>query len=159
MSAINFVHEIEIGVAPRRLHSFLCDLHNYVPLHPLIESIEEISPPKGMPRARCYRVVDRIPLGPFKIRTVYTAVLDPVTEHEVHGHAWQSLGIRLDTVYLLEEVASGTHLVEKVSVFAPRILRGFVVSQARKSHAETLAKMKAWLQGEGASGSVPKSNS
>ena len=98
MSAIDFVHEIEIAVAPRRLHSFLCDLHNYVPLHPLIESIEEISPPKGMPRARRYRVVDKIPLGPFKIRTVYTAVLNPIAEHEVHGHAWQSLGIRLNTV-------------------------------------------------------------
>ncbi len=150
LAAIDFVHEIDIRVAPTRLHSFLCDLHNYVSLHPLIESIEEISPAEGRPRARRYRVVDRIPLGPFKIRTVYTAALDPVSEHEVHGHAWQSLGIRLHTVYLLKEVASGTHLVERVSVSAPRILRGFVVSQARKSHQETLAKMKVWLQGDGA---------
>ncbi len=148
MSAIDFVHEIEIGVTPARLRAFLCDLRNYVPLHPLIESIEEISPAKEMPRARRYRVVDRIPFGPFKFRTVYTAALDPVTEHEIHGHAWQSPGIRLDTVYLLEEVASGTHLVEQVSVSAPRILRGFVVSQARTSHEETLARMKGWLEGD-----------
>ena len=50
----------------------------------------------------------------------------------------------------MEEVESGTRLVERVSVRAPRILRRFVVRQARESHAETLEKMKALLEGQGA---------
>lgn len=148
MSSIDFVAEIEIRIPRSRLHAFLCDLHNYVPLHPLIESIEEIAPTEELPRARRYRVVDRIPLGPFRLRTVYTAALEPVTEHEVHGHAWQSPGVRLHTIYALEDTATGTRLVESVSVKAPRMLRRFVIGQARKSHEETLVKMKLHLEQE-----------
>ncbi len=149
MPANDFVHEIEIRVPQERLHAFLCDLPNYVPLHPLIESIEEISPIDEMPRARRYRVVDRIPLGPFRLRTVYTAALESVTADEVHGYAWQAPGVRLHTVYALEETTSGTRLVERVSIEAPRILRRFVVSQARQSHRETLERMKALLEEAG----------
>ena len=148
MSPIDFVHEIEIHVSRDRLRAFLCDLHNFIPLHPLIESIEEIPAVAEMPRARRYRVVDRIPIGPFRLRTVYTAMLEAVTEREVHGYARQSPGVRLHTVYALEEVGSGTRLIEQVSVEAPRILHRFVVAQARRSHEETLAKMKAFLEAE-----------
>ncbi len=97
---------------------------------------------------RRYRVVDRISIGPFRLRTVYTAVLQPVSEREVHGHASQAPGVRLHTIYTLEEVTSGTCLVERVSIAAPRILRRFVIAQARKSHEEALAKMKVLLEGE-----------
>ncbi len=99
-----------------------------------------------LPRARRYRVVDRVRLGPFRLRTVYTAALESATANEVHGHAWQSPGIRLQTIYSLERTESGTRLVERVSIEAPLILRRFVVSQARRSHKETLAKMKALLE-------------
>jgi carbon monoxide dehydrogenase subunit G len=148
MARVDFVQQIEIGVPRARLHAFLCDLENYVPLHPLIESIEEISPTDEMPRARRYRVVDRVPFGPFRFRTQYTAALEPVSEREVRGHAWQSPGIRLHTVYELTDLAAGTRLVERVSVEAPAILRRFVIGQARRSHAETLVKMKALLEPE-----------
>jgi hypothetical protein len=146
MSAIDFTHELEICVPLAQLHDFLCDLQNYVPLHPLIESIEEISPLRDTPRARRYRVVDRIPFGPIKIRTIYTASLEPVSDREVHGHAWQSPGIRLDTVYRLEPVGLATRLSEQVAVFAPRLLRGIVISQARKSHEQMLGKVKLLLE-------------
>jgi hypothetical protein len=145
MSSIDFVHTVDIQVGRARLYDFLCDLQNYRPLHPLIESIEEIAPSEEMPRARRYRVVDRIPVGPFRIRTVYTAVLEPVTENEIHGHAWQVPGIRIHTVYELEEVALGMRLSERVSIKAPRLLHRFVVREARRSHRETLTKMKDHL--------------
>ncbi len=147
MSAADFTHEIVIHVSLARLHAFLCDLQNYVLLHPLIESIQEIAPTDEMPDGRRYRVVDRIPIGPFRLRTVYTAVLRPVSECEVHGHASQAPRVRLHTIYTLDEVASGTRLVERVSVEAPGMLRRFVIAQARKSHEETLAKMKVVLEG------------
>jgi hypothetical protein len=151
MASADFVHEIAIHVKRARLHAFLCDLRNYVPLHPLIESIEEISRGDESTAARHYRVVDRIPLGPLRLRTVYTAALEPIGEYEVHGHAWQSPGIRLHTVYGLEDIESGTKLSERVSIDAPRMLRRFVVSQARRSHEETLRKLKALLEAAGES--------
>ena len=145
MSSIDFVHTVDIQVGRARLYDFLCDLQNYRPLHPLIESIEEIAPSDEMPDARRYRVVDRIPVGPFRLRTVYTAALEPVTENEVHGHAWQVPGIRVHTVYQLEEIALGTRLSERVSIEAPRLLHRFVVGEARRSHQETLIRMKDHL--------------
>ena len=64
----DFVHEIDVNVPRATVHAFLCDLHNFAPLHPLIESLHELPRDDKMPAARRYRVVDRVPLGPFKIR-------------------------------------------------------------------------------------------
>lgn len=144
----DFELERLVHVPPAVLHEFLCDLHRYVPLHPFIESIEDLPPRPDLPNARHYRVVDRIPVGPFALKTVYVAALDPVSADEVHGHAWQFPGIRLLTAYALEEVEGGTRLVERCSVRAPRWLRSFVVAQARKAHAATLDELKALLEAD-----------
>ncbi len=146
MPSVDFILKQDIAVSPATLHAFLCDLNNYVPLHPLIESIEELPPSEELPRAKRYRVVDRIPFGPFKLRTVYIAALDPVAEDEVHGHAWQFPSIRLRTVYSLKSIPGGTRLVERVSVEAPRLLRRFVIGQARRAHRDTLARMKTVIE-------------
>jgi hypothetical protein len=147
MADDTFTLEEDLDVAPSVLRAFLCDLNNLVALHPLIESIEELKPMEELPRAKHYRVVDRIPMGPFKLRTVYTAALDPVGENEVHGYAWQFPSIELHTVYALTETPHGTHLVERVRVKAPWLLRRFVVGQAKQAHAVTLSKMKRLLRG------------
>ena len=78
MSSDEFTHEIEIAVTLARLRDFLCDLRNYLPLHPLIESIEELPPSAALPSARHYRVVDKIPMGPFRLQPIYRAALEPV---------------------------------------------------------------------------------
>ncbi|MFT5696418.1 MAG: hypothetical protein ACI9QQ_002398 [Myxococcota bacterium] len=149
MSLASFTHEVEIHVELARLYEFLCNLDNYTALHPLIESIEELPRADALPNARRYRVTDRIALGPLRMKAVYTAALDPVSPHEVHGHAWQSPGIRLITVYTLREVAGAVLLKETVSVRAPWLLRRFVTHQAEASHRETLVKMKALLEAQG----------
>lgn len=146
MPTHDFTLEQDIDVAPSVLHGFLCDLNNYIPLHPFIESIKELTPSIELPRARRYRVADRIPLGPFSLPTVYVAALDAVSRNEVHGYAWQFPSIRLHTVYSLTATSLGTHLVESVSVKAPALLHRFVVNQARRAHTETLMKMKALLE-------------
>jgi hypothetical protein len=146
MEAPDFCHEIEIEVPLANVHACLCDLERLAPLHPLIESIEGLPASDSMPRARRYRVIDRIPFGPFRLRTVYTAALDPVTDREVRGHAWQSPGITLHSIYTLEATEQGTRLIERVMIEAPWILRRFVVAQARHAHEETLAKLKALLE-------------
>jgi len=145
-SVPDFELECEIRVPLPVLQAFLCDLHRYVPLHPFIESIQDLPPSAELPNARRYRVVDRIPMGPLRLKTVYTAALDPVAEDEVHGYAWQSPGIRLRTVYALAKTDDGTQLIERCFVAAHLLLRGFVVSQARKAHAKTLDEMKELLE-------------
>lgn len=148
MPAREFVHQIEIRVSPARLHAFLCDLHNYLPLHPLIESIHELSPTSEMPSARRFRVVDRVSLGPLRVRALYTAAIEAATSLEVHGYAWQFPGVRVHTVNTLEGIDAGTRLTERVTIEAPLLLRRFVVAQAREAHHETLERMKAFLENE-----------
>jgi hypothetical protein len=144
----DFVDEVVIRVDRARLRDFLVDLRNHAPLHPLIESIDEIEPSREWPGARSYRVVDRIPVGPFTLKATYVATLEPVSEREVHGHARQSPGVRLDTIYTLTKTgdARATRLEERVFVSAPLGLKRFVVGQARRSHATTLRRMKALLE-------------
>ena len=43
MAHADFQHSVEIAVPRATLHAFLCDLENYVPLHPLIESIRPLA--------------------------------------------------------------------------------------------------------------------
>ena len=146
MARAEFEHSIEIAVPRATLHAFLCDLDNYVPLHPLIESIRRLEASPDRPRAKRYRVIDRIPIGPFRMKSVYTAALDPVSANEVHGLAWQAPGIHLHTTYQLEPDGDGSLLREHVRVEAPWPLLRFVVGQASRSHRTTLQKMKALLE-------------
>lgn len=148
MARVDFELRVEINAPMEAVREFLCDLRNYAPLHPLIESIDELPSTEAVPEAPRWRVVDRVPLGPFRLRTVYTATLEPRGPREVHGHADQPLGVRLHTMYVLEPIASGTHLVERVSVEAPSLLRRWVVGKARDSHAKTLSGMKARLEAQ-----------
>jgi hypothetical protein len=146
LARAEFQHSIEIAVPRAVLHAFLCDLENYVPLHPLIESIRALPAKPDRPRAKRYRVVDRIPVGPFRMRSVYTAALDPISESEVHGLAWQSPGIHLHTTYALEPAGAGTRLTETCRVDAPWPMLRFVVHQASSSHRTTLEKLKGLLE-------------
>jgi len=144
-----FEHAAEIAVPRARLHAFLCALENFSPLHPLIESIRAIPPRPARPNARWYRVVDRIPVGPFRLKAVYTAAIEAVADDEVQGEAWQSPGVHLLTRYRLEALGpERTRLVETVGVDAPFGLRGFVARQASASHRVTLLKLKALLESD-----------
>lgn len=151
MASREFKLQIDIEVSPGEVRDFLLDLDNLAPLHPLIESIELLDSRPERPAARRYRVVDQIPMGPFHMRTVYTAELERLSDDEVCGRAWQSPGITLDTRYRLSPLhesshGRGTHLDEHVRVEAPFGLGRFVVGQASRAHAETLAKMKRVLE-------------
>ena len=145
--APDFELDVEIGVVAEVVRETLADLDRLSPLHPLIESIEALPARSPYPTARWYRVVDRIPFGPWKLKTVYEAALEVVSDVEVHGHAWQSPGVRLLTVYHLTRAGDGTRLRERCSVTAPFGMRRFVVSQARGAHAEMLAGLKRLLEG------------
>jgi len=146
MPPIDFVHEIEIRVSRESLCSFLGDLHNYVALHPLIVSIDELESSAERQSARRYRVIDRVRVGPFSVRASYVAELETVDQGLVRGRAWQWPGVRVKTEYELAAVEAGTRLVERVAIEAPRVLRALVVEQARRAHRDTLDEMKLLLE-------------
>ena len=128
------------------MHAFLCDLHNLRELHPFIVAIEDLPPSPELPGAQRYRIEDRIPLGPIRLRTSYVAAMEPVAGGELRGHAWQKPGVHLLTTYTLHERNGATELREHCAIDAPWLLRGFVATQARRAHEETLAKLKAHFE-------------
>ena len=65
------------------MHTFLVDLRAYVPLHPFIVPIEALPALEALPSASVHRVVERIPLGPLKLKTVYVVALEPRGNGEV----------------------------------------------------------------------------
>jgi len=44
--------ELELDAMRAVLHAILCDLRRYVPLHPFIESIQNLPSPEDLPDAR-----------------------------------------------------------------------------------------------------------
>lgn len=144
----SFHLQCDIRAPASLVHEYLCDLENYVELHPLIESIAEIKAVSELPNARRYRVVDRIQLGPLRFRIVYTAALQAVNSTRVRGYAWQFPGVHLATLYEVSTTDADpamTCLRESTEVTAPWGLRRIVCSQAARAHAETLRRLQQTL--------------
>jgi hypothetical protein len=150
MSEPDFVLEVELRVPRERVRSFLCDLHHHRDLHPLIVAVEERAADPARPRARSYRITDRVPIGPFGMTIVYTAAIEALGAGRVRAEAWQAPRIHLTTEYELAELDRGTtRLVERVSVEAPWPLRRFTIRQAHAAHRTTLDRMKRLLESPG----------
>lgn len=47
----DFELEVEVDVLRPVSHAFLCDLHRSLPLHPFIESIQDLPSPEDLPDA------------------------------------------------------------------------------------------------------------
>ncbi|MFK7896148.1 MAG: SRPBCC family protein [Myxococcota bacterium] len=166
MKERSFTIEVEIDAPTHSVHAFLLDLDHLAPLHPLIESIELLESRVERPAAKRYRVVDQIPVGPFKMQAIYVAELEAISDTEVCGRAWQSPKVILETRYRLSPLGArrsaeagtsgsddgvlgspgGTHLEERVRIQAPFGLRSFVAAQAFRAHETTLSKMKRLLE-------------
>jgi hypothetical protein len=153
MSPPDFVLEVELHAPRDRVRSFLCDLHNYRDLHPLIVAVEDLAADAARPKARRYRITDRIPFGPFGVTIAYTAAIEAQGPGRVRAEAWQTPGIHLTTEYELADLGyRGTRLVERVSVEAPWPLRRFTIRQARAAHRTTLDRVKELLESQNPSG-------
>ena len=144
----SFRLQCDIRATASSVHKYLCDLENYIELHPLIESITRIKAVPELPNAHCYRVVDRIQIGPLRFRIVYTAALEALNSTTVRGHACQFPGVHLVTLYEVsttEAASSMTCLRESTEVTAPWGLRRLVCNQAARAHAETLKRLQQKL--------------
>ena len=160
MTRFGFEFECEIAAPIGSVRAFLCDLNRLSALHPLIESIEAMESPADRPRARFWRVVDRIPLGPLHIRMTYVASLEEISDFEIVGEAWQVPKVELRTVYTLTPLTTNsslaslgatgtgerTRVAERVAIRAPLGLRRFVVGQARAAHEATLGRVREELE-------------
>jgi carbon monoxide dehydrogenase subunit G len=146
MSDLNFTTEIYINAVPERVLDFLEDLSDHDKIHPLIVSVEELDVPEE--QFRRYRITDRVPMGPFKVKAVYEADIWRTDAGNLKSIARQSPGVVLHNTTTATAQANGTLLREVVSVKAPSLLQKFVFRQAKESHQKMFERVKAYLETE-----------
>jgi hypothetical protein len=133
----------DVPAPPEQVRDFYVDLDNIKLVHPLIVSVQ------AMPRSetpdgyrQSYRVVDRIPLGPFTIQITYQARLHVPADGDVTTEADQSPGVRLRGTVSFEPVDGGTRVTERIRIAAPRPLASMTTREAVKAHIEMLAGIR-----------------
>ena len=133
----------DVPAPPDRVRDFYVDLDNIKLVHPLIVSVQAIArteTPDGY--LQSYRVVDRIPLGPFTVKTTYRARLHVSAGGDVLTEADQSPGVRLRGTVSFEPVDGGTRVTERIRIAAPRPLAALTTREAVKAHIAMLAGIR-----------------
>jgi Polyketide cyclase / dehydrase and lipid transport len=133
----------EVPAAPGDVRDFYVDLDNIKIVHPLIVSVQATSrteTPDGY--LQSYRVVDRIPLGPFTMRITYRARLHVRGDGVVLTEADQSPGVRLRGTVSFAPIDGGTRITERIRIAAPRPLARMTTREAVKAHIEMLAGIR-----------------
>jgi hypothetical protein len=132
-----------VPAPPDQVRDFYVDLDNIKLVHPLIVSVQATSrteTPDGY--LQSYRVVDRIPLGPFTIKTSYRARLHVRADGDVLTEADQSPGVRLRGTVSFEPADGGTRVTERIRIAAPRPLAAVTTHEAVKAHIAMLAGIR-----------------
>jgi len=133
----------QVPAPPDQVRDFYVDLDNIKLVHPLIVSVQAESraeTPDGYRQS--YRVIDRIPLGPFTIKITYRARLHVPTDGDVTTEADQSPGVRLRGTVSFEPIDGGTRVTERIRIAAPRPLAPMTTREAVKAHVEMLAGIR-----------------
>jgi hypothetical protein len=138
-----------VPATPDAVRAFYVDLNNIKLVHPLIVSVETLSRNEtrdGYQQA--YRVVDRIPLGRWTIRTSYQARLRVPASGDVLTEADQSPGVRLRATVSFEPVDGGTRVTERIGFTAPRLLAGVTIREGVKAHVKMLAGIRSHFESD-----------
>jgi hypothetical protein len=133
----------QVPAPPDEVRDFYVDLDNIKLVHPLIVSVQATSrteTPDGY--LQSYRVVDRIPLGPFTIQITYRARLHVPADGDVMTEADQSPGVRLRGTVSFEPIDGGTRVTERIRITAPRPLAPVTTREAVKAHIAMLSGIR-----------------
>lgn len=133
----------EVPAPPDEVRDFYVDLDNIKLVHPLIVSVQATSrseTPDGY--LQSYRVIDRIPLGPFTIRITYRARLHVPANGDVKTEADQCPGVRLSGTVSFEPIDGGTRVTERIRITAPRPLAPVTTREAVKAHITMLSGIR-----------------
>ncbi len=140
----------DVPAPPEQVRDFYVDLNNIRAVHPLIVSVELVSSGQtGGGFERIYRVVDRVPVGPFTMTITYRARLCVAADGDVITEADQPPGIHLRGVVSFEPIPTGTRVTERVRFSAPRPLAGVTIREGVKAHVEMLAGIRRHFETSG----------
>ncbi|OBK81176.1 SRPBCC family protein [Mycobacterium sp. 1164985.4] len=133
----------DIPAPPADVRAFYVDFDNLSAIHPLVVSVRSAGrTPYVQGYQQDYRIVDRIRMGPFTMRTAYRARLSVPPAGDVTAEARQFPGVRLRTRVEFVATDAGTRVTEHITVDAPRPLAAFTVREATSAHREMLAGIR-----------------
>ena len=133
---------------PGDVRAFYADLDNIKLVHPLVVSVRTLDRSETSDGyVQTYRVSDRIPLGPLRLRTSYVARLHVPAAGDVSTDARQFPRVRLRGSVAFEPTATGTRVVERVQIEAPWPLASVTTRKAVEAHTEMLAGIRRHFEG------------
>ncbi|RDH76584.1 SRPBCC family protein [Mycolicibacterium moriokaense] len=149
MTRVERTLSADVAGSPSDVRDFYTDLFNIKLVHPLVVAVQLLDrteTPDGY--TQTYRVSDRIPLGPLRLRTSYTARLHVPVAGDVLTEARQIPRVRLHGIVAFEPTGAGTRVVERIRIEAPRLLVGVTARKAVEAHTEMLAGIRRHFEGD-----------
>jgi hypothetical protein len=133
----------DVAAPPDDVRRFYTDLENIRLVHPLVVSVRTLDRTETSDGyVQTYRVSDRIPLGPLRLRTSYVARLQVPLAGEVSTEARQFPRVRLRGFVDFDPTPTGTRVVERVQIEAPWPLAAVTIRKAVEAHTEMLAGIR-----------------
>jgi hypothetical protein len=133
----------DIPGAPEDVRRFYADLDNIKLVHPLVVSVRTVDRHETADGyVQTYRVGDRIPFGPFHLRTSYVARLYVPINGDILSEARQFPGVRLSSTVSFQPIGIGTQVTERIRIEAPRPLASVTAEKGLAAHIEMLAGIR-----------------
>ena len=128
---------------PDDVRAFYADLDNITLVHPLVVSVRTVDRGETADGyEQTYRVTDRIPVGPLRVRATYVAHLEVPRTGDISTEARQFPRVRLRGTVSFTPTGSGTRVTERIGIEAPRPLLRLTVRKAVEAHTEMLARIR-----------------
>ena len=133
----------EIPAPPNDVREFYVDLDNIKRVHPLVVAVRTTDRRETADGyVQTYRVQDRIPMGPLRLRISYVATLHVPHTGDVTAESRQFPRVRLHTTVTFEPITAGTRVTEHMRIEAPRVFAGMTTREAVKAHITMLAGIR-----------------
>ena len=137
----------EIPAPPNEVRAFYVDLDNIKRVHPLVVAVRATHRRQTADGyVQTYRVKDRIPMGPLRLRISYVARLHVPNAGDVTAEAQQFPRVRLRTTVTFEPTDAGTRVTEHMRIDAPRALAAMTIREAVEAHTAMLAGMRRFFE-------------
>jgi hypothetical protein len=133
----------EVPATPDEVRHFYVALDNIKAVHPLLVSVRALSRTETVDGyEQTYRVGDRIGVGMLKLPINYWARLQVRTHGDVLTEAHQFPRVRLTGTVTFEPIDSGTRVIERIRIAAPRPLAAITKREAVSAHAAMLSGIR-----------------
>lgn len=150
MATRTFELTATVPVDPDAAIDFLMDLARHRGLHPFLVSAEVVATGSDDDAGPWWdwRVLERPRLGPIHYPIRFPARMQRTSPTTMVGDVRAAPGCTLVTSTSAEPTDGGAVLHETTTVSAPRLLLGYMASQAHEAHARTYSLLPGELAGQ-----------